>query len=163
VNLINEDDDFRVFLHFPDDSGQPFLEFTAILRSRDQRCGAQLHNPLSAQNLRVLPLRNPDRQRLYDRSLTDPGLAYQYRVVLRLPGQRLDYLKQFLPAADERPQPAFPGQPGQVSAIAVQVACVVAFGSLLALRLIGILRFRNGLDRDALEQTLSINLQFRKH
>jgi hypothetical protein len=44
-----------------------------------------------------------------------------------------------------------------------KVACAIAFGSLLALRLIIILGFRNGLGRDALEQTLSVHLQFRKH
>jgi hypothetical protein len=95
--------------------------------------------------------------------LPDPGLAHQHRVVLRLPGQRLYDLKQLFPATDERPQLAFLGQSGQVSAIAVQVACATAFGSLLALRLIVILGLRNGLDRDALEQTLGVYLHFRKH
>ena len=126
VQLVDEDDDLA---GRGGDLGQhrlqPLLELAAVFGAGDHRAEVERQEALFLQALRHVAIDDAQGQPLDNRGLADPGLADQYRIVLRAPRQDLDRAADLLVAADHRVELALARRFGQVARVFLQG--VIAF------------------------------------
>jgi len=121
VQLVDEDDQIvPVLPDLVDDPLDPLLEVAAVPGAGHHAGQLELDDPLARQRLGHVVVHDALRDALHDRGLAHPGLADQDRVVLAPAGQHLDGLLDLVVAPDDRVDPAFAGQGGEVTAEFVQ-------------------------------------------
>ena len=99
---------------------QALLELAAIFRAGDQGAEIEREEPTLAQALRHVAVDDALRQALGDRSLADPGLADQHRVVLGPAREHLDHPADLLVAADHRVELALTRGFGEIAGVFLQ-------------------------------------------
>ena len=121
VEFVYEQDDFPAGVG---DRGehrlQPLLELAPELRPGHQRPEVERRHPVLAEPFGHIALHDADGQPFGDRGLADAGLAQEHRVVLGAAGEDLDDAPDLVVAPDDRVEPVFGGQRGEVAAVALQ-------------------------------------------
>ena len=104
VNLIDEQDDLAIILHFLDALLQALFEFATELAACHQRGYVQRDNALAAQQIGHLVRHNELGQPFHYSGFAHTRLAQQQRVVLLATRQNLHHALYFFRAADNRVQ-----------------------------------------------------------
>ena len=104
---------------------QPLLEVTPVAGAGDDAVRSRATTRRPARFVGHVPVGEALGQALDDRGLAHPRVTDQHGVVLAPAGEHLDGLLDLLLAADDRVDPARPGQVGQVAAVLVQGGRVV--------------------------------------
>ncbi len=99
---------------------EPFLEFAAKFRARDQRAHVQREQLLVLQRFRHVAIDDAQRQAFDDGGLADAGFADQHGIVLGAARQHLDRAADFLVAADHGIELALPRRLGEIPRIFLQ-------------------------------------------
>src|SRR5450759_3271661 len=120
VDLIDEQDDVAAGPDLLQDLLQPFLEVTAVARTRNKGTEIQRVDLLVLERLGHLALDDVLGQALDDGGLADAGLADQDRVVLGAPGQHLHDPFDLRAATDDRVELALAGILGEVASELVE-------------------------------------------
>ncbi len=103
VQLIDEQNDLTIaLLYFLENRFQTFLEFAAVLCTRDQRTHVQRENLLVLQVVRNIALINSLRKSLDNSGFADTGFTDEDRVILRLARENTDNVADFIITADDR-------------------------------------------------------------
>ena len=132
VQLVDEEHDLAlrrgdVFQH----GLEALFEFTAILRTRDERAHVERDDALVLQSFGNVAPNDALGEALDDRRLTDARIADEHRIVLRAAREHLDDAADLFVAADHRIEFAALGFERQVASVALE-------------RLIGALRILRG-------------------
>ena len=104
VDLVDEQDNLAVVLHFLDAFLQALFEFTAKLAARNQRGHVQRDNALATQKIGHLIRHDELGQSFHHGGFAHTRLAQQQRVVLLATRQNLHHALYFFRAADNRVQ-----------------------------------------------------------
>ena len=103
VQLINEDDDAPLARRDLAQHGlQPLLEFTAVLRAREQLPNIQRNDARLPHRLGTVAVDNANGQSLGNRSLANARLADEHGIVLRPPRKHLHTAANLFVASDHR-------------------------------------------------------------
>ena len=103
VHLVNKEDDFtRCSLDFFQNRFQPFLEFTAIFRTCNQRAHIQSHQTLFAQAFGNVTIDDAQGKAFGNRGFPDTRLPNQDGVILGAAAENLHRAADFLIAPDDR-------------------------------------------------------------
>ena len=135
VDLVDEQDDVAALVNLLEHLLQALLEVTAVTGTGDEGSQVQRVQLLVLEGLRDAAIDDVQRQALDDRGLADARLADEHRVVLGAAREHLHDALDFLLAADDGVELAFPGGDRQVAAELVEdqgAGLVVAFGDALA-------------------------------
>ncbi len=108
------------FLHFLQDSLEPFLELAAKFGARNQRTHIERDQLAILEAVWHVALDDSPREAFDDRGLADARLADQHRVVLGAAREDLDHAPDFLVASYDRIDFAGRGELGQVASVFFQ-------------------------------------------
>ena len=120
VQLVDEQDDVAAGLDLFENLLEPFLEITAVARTRHQRTEIEGVQLLAGQRLRHGVLGDGLSQALDDGGLADARFADEHRVVLGAAGQNLHHPFRLPLAADDRIETVVAGELREVATELVQ-------------------------------------------
>ena len=121
VQLVDEKDDPPFALtDFGQHRLQSFLEFAAVLGSREERTHIQREDRPVLQAFRHVPAHDPFREPLDDGRLSDAGVPDQDGIVLRLPAQDADHPADLLVASYDRVELSLPRHLHEVATVLLQ-------------------------------------------
>ena len=102
MQFINEENPFRMFLHFFNDFLQSFFKFTSVLGTGNHRGHIERNNMAVLKNFRNVIFNNSLCQSFCNGCLTNPWFTNQNRVVLVTTGQNLNNPVDFIGSANDR-------------------------------------------------------------
>ncbi len=121
VQFIDEQDDVaRRLLHFLQHGLESFLELAAELGAGQHGAHIETDDLASLEGFRYVLGHDFLGQAFHDGRLSNTGFADEHGIVLGPPGQHLDHTPDFLVPSDDRVEPAFPGEIGQIPAELLQ-------------------------------------------
>ena len=118
VQFVDEQDDVACALGELLQHGlEPFLEFAAILRAREQRARSSASKRLFFERLGHVALDDALREPFDNRGLADTRLADQNRIVFGAAGQHLDGAPDLFVSADHRIELVLPRLFGEIARV----------------------------------------------
>ena len=121
VHLVDEQDDAAVcVVDFRQHGLEPFLELSAVLRSRDQGAHVQREQALALEAFGNVAVDDAQREAFCDGGLANAGFADENGIVLRAARQHLHGTSDFLVAPDDRVEFAVACHGRQVTGVPVE-------------------------------------------
>ena len=125
MQLIDEQNDVAVLLHFVDGGLDTLFKIATVLRTRDHTGKIKSHQTLAFQQLRHLAFMNLQRQAFRNGGLADARFTDEHRIILRTTRQDLNDTFNLVMTADDRVNLAFGCELCQVAAKLFK--CTAAF------------------------------------
>ena len=121
MQFVEEGDDLSLrLLDLVEHGFEPFLELTAVFGAGNYRAEVERDDPLRLQPLGDVTIGDTTGQAFDDRSLSNPGLADEDRVVLGPSREDLDHASNLIVTTNDRVELALAGDGGEVTPILLQ-------------------------------------------
>ena len=132
VQLVDKQNNLPFLIcEFVQQTFEPFLEFAAILRSRDQRPEVQRQQSLALESLGDLTVNNPLRKPVDNCGFADAGLTNQYRVVFCATLENLNRSSYLVISADDRVEFSLHCSFSNIDRIFIKRLALVFVGSIV--------------------------------